>query len=808
MTRTAIAIFLAVALGAPGTLMGQTPTGAVRGVVQSSEGERLSSAQIELLPANDTTQVGAALSNADGAFIIRGVADGSYRLRIGILGFGDAETVEFSITGGLTRDVGTVELEIAALAIEEVVVNVERPDVAFEPDRTGYLVDALGASGGAITDAIRGIPDLDVDIDGNVELRGQRPAIYIDGRPAPMDDVSLAIFLEQFPADQIERIEVIDVPPARFRAEGSSGIVNIVLKEGVELGVNGNVAVSAGTRGQRTVSGRATMQRGPWTLNGGLNTRWSDSQTSDFTVRQNLLADPVTFLEQESTSDRSMRSLGGRVEIRRELSERARLWTRLSADGNGSDRDGATATAILEADRDLGVAYDRLATSDDDFGSANVQAGFDFEWEPDEHTFEIEISRRWNDRQGRSRDEIEAEPAFFEDDLGVPWLTVREEGSGGDRTSFEVDYARPLGESLGLEIGGSFDREDESEDQLIRQFLLPDAPMPDSEDSRLAGRVQNVSSGYITLQRAFGRAGVQAGVRTERLAEDLILPLSDDVQRTALDFFPSVNLSWSAGRSGRIRIGYSQRIRRPGLNVLDPTDRSTDPLNRQVGNPEIDDSRTHNVVGRISWNSALGNVFLNPYWTRTNDGWERVTTVDQEGVSTRSYANLASRTRFGTSASLRLPRLRGWRGRVSLSLGHSTIEGSVRGNAVNDGQFLWSSNGSIDGPLFRNVSLQGSFGYDPPNNLAQGRTSGEWEADFGFRYRLLDDRASLRLAFNDPFLLERSREEIRDPSVIQTGRSRVNSRRVSFTLSYAFSQGADVRGGGRGGFRGGGRGPR
>src|SRR5690606_25974020 len=120
----------------------------------------------------------------------------------------------------------------------------------------------------------------------------------------PMSGDALAIFLEQFPADYLQKIEVIDNPSARYDAEGSGGIVNLVMKEGVELGFSGSVFANAGTRGQYGMGGRGTLQKGEWTYNGGGFLRLSDSERTGFDLRQNLLTDPA-FVRQDSWSDRS-----------------------------------------------------------------------------------------------------------------------------------------------------------------------------------------------------------------------------------------------------------------------------------------------------------------------------------------------------------------------------------------------------------------------------------------------------------------------------------------------------------------------
>ena len=180
------------------------------------------------------------------------------------------------------------------------------------------------------------------DIDGNVELRGTAPQIYINGRPAPMEGESLQLFLQQFPADRIDRIEVLPNPSARFQAEGSGGIVNIVLKRGVRLGLSGNVFANAGSRGELGTGARATYQAGDVTFQGGTSARFTRTETSTAELRENLLADPITLLEQESASDRAGNSGNLDLEVEYSLSERTRLTGQSRFSGNFSDADRFT----------------------------------------------------------------------------------------------------------------------------------------------------------------------------------------------------------------------------------------------------------------------------------------------------------------------------------------------------------------------------------------------------------------------------------------------------------------------------------
>jgi outer membrane receptor protein involved in Fe transport len=787
-----------VALGAVLSLLPSGPLPAqarvgdagVRGVVTTAQGEPVAMAVLEVRVRGDSAVIRSAQSGEAGRFQVEGLAEGVYFLMIRRIGFGPAQTPEFTVTAGAIRDLGAIRLDPAPVQLAPIVVTVERPDVAFEPDRTGYLVEALTASvGGVITDALREIPDLVVEIDGTVRLRGSTPTIYINGRPAPMQGVSLAVFMEQFPADQIERIEVLDAPPARFSAEGSTGIINIVLKEGVELGLSGSFSLAAGTRGQYTTSGRVTTQRGPLTLNGGLNARWSDSESADFTLRENLLANPTTFLQQDARSDRASRNGGISLDLRYDLSERARLSTRVNVNGNGNDRDGLTETMHLDALQAPTLRYERRARQDSRGNSVNAQVGYSYAWAPQRHTLEIEASLQTNDDANDTRDETEADPEFQGADQLPLWLTHRVHRTLRRGANLDVSYVRPWGRQGRIVVGAGWRLDDSEEDQTTSLFGLPGATVPDLVEARLVSRTQRVGSGHLTVQRRFAEFGLVGALRGEWVDEDVQLPLGVAIDRNEARLFPSLNLNWNPRPRLSARIGWSRRTNRPGVSVLDPTDRSTDPLNRRVGNPDIRSSTTQNVNLGFSWTGRLGQVSVGPYWNRTTDGWEQVTTVDASGISTTTWANLTERTSLGSSLSFGPPRYRGWNARANLSASRTTLSGSLRSTELPGGVLRWSVGANLSGPIIEGITAHGSFGYQPPRDLVQGRASGQWRADFSFRYRLMNNRTSIGLSVQDPFELRKTSQEIRDPSVIQTGSSRVTTRSMTVNVAYSFGVG-------------------
>lgn len=772
-------------------------TGVLVGVIVADDtGDPLAGTGVEVLWAVDSVRLAQTVTNEAGRFRIGQLPEGDYFLRLENLGYATITTVPFELAYGETRDLGTLALPVEALELAPIRVSAERTTVTFEADRTSYNVGVMaGTEGASVTEALRNIPELEIDIDGRITLRGGTPVLYIDGRPAPMSGEALIVFLEQFRADFVEKVEIMENPSARYAAEGSGGIVNLVLKEGVELGLSGSVHASAGTRGQHGGGVRATLQRGPWTLTGNGSLRLTDVERSNFDLRQNLLTDPA-FLRQDSWSDRSGLAGGGDLQARYEPTDRVRVFGRGHINRSGDDGDGLTTTTHLNDAEVPILRYDRASTSDDRSLSGDIAAGLEYRWEPRRHELEIEL-RAQRGRDLRDREEEITSEDLLEDGALIPAeLTLDERTEWQRESSLKVDYTRPLGEDGRVEIGYDLESEDRENDRLIRFVDDPEAAPQGALTDRGYGHREVVNAAYLTVGRQLGGLGVQVGFRAEHTDSRFEIPTGETFDNVYLDIFPSLSVSYRFDRSRQLRLSYSRRVQRPSASVLNPVDRSTDPLTRMVGDPYIEPAFTRSVSLNASWSGSMGNLRLSPYYRQTTNDWAETITVDNDGVSTRTYRNVASEDSYGASLTYSLRPLEGWNGYVSISGRRVIRDASNVSERYSGRSFRWSSRANVNARLTGGLSGQAAFSYSPPVDLPQGRSDARYTADFGLRYRFLDNRASVRLSFRDPFDLRRSSVRTSDLSYIQIGRSRESARSLAVSLSYAFGGRGTMRGGG------------
>ncbi|HEU5208443.1 MAG TPA: TonB-dependent receptor [Longimicrobiales bacterium] len=758
----------------------------IRGTVRAADTQRpLPIADVVIRSAADTTQVVAtARTLPNGMFRVAGAPAGTYLVQALFVGYSPASQ-RITLAAGDTVDVGVLELPVSAIALEGVTVATERAPATFAPDRTIYSTqDMPVASGGVATEVLRSIPELEVDIDGAVQLRGSSPEIYLNGRPAPMQGEALSVFLQQFPADRIERVEVIPSPSARYDAEGAGGIVNIVLKEDVDLGLSGSVFANAGTRGEVGGGGRLAMQRGPLTLFGGAFARYSNNDDTSFDLRKNLVTTPETFLRQDSHNESE--GLSGSVDLTAEyeLTDNSLLWVEGRVSRFGFDRDAVTTTTQMDADSVPTQQYTR--TSIRDSRRSNARGTLGFRWAPDprnhELSIELEADRGGNDQDDDVETLLElADPDAPITPADLTLLTLEE---AERELSARLDYTRPLGEEGQLEIGVRSELETLDEERLLE--LIDDGTADVSQTGFEHRELFN--SIYGTVTRRFGRFGAQVGLRAERADTRFTLPDGESFENDYASLFPSANISYELSEGTQARLSYTRRIRRPRSHILNPIDDSTDPLNRTIGNPYIEPQYTNSFSLDLSRTARWGTLRLSPYYRSTENDWAQIKTVDADGVSTVTWENVASQESYGASLTASLRPIGGWGGFASLSMNREDRDASNLAATYSGTSTRMSVRANINGALTSTLSAQMMVSYTPARDVPQGRIGARTMMHMGLRQRFFDGKGSINVSVMDPFDLWNSEFVTRDPTHVQIGRSEFSMRRATIGISWAFGR--------------------
>jgi hypothetical protein len=816
-------------------------------VVEAPAGRPLAAVQVALRAAGDTSAVAGATTDQAGRFRIA-VAPGTYTLTASRLGYTSFRRPGVTVAAGAPVDLGSISMSAATLLLEEVQVVTEASTVIVAADRNIYSTrDMPVASGGMATDVLRSVPELEVDVNGGVQLRGTAAQIYLNGRPAPMQGESLELFLAQFPADRIDRVEVIPNPSARFEAEGAGGIVNIVLKKNVDLGLSGSVFANVGSRGEVGSGGRLTYQRGRLTLFGGGFLRRSDRTTTNYDLRQNLLTQPISLLQQDAFSDRE--GWSGNFDLTSEFqwTEKTTLRAEGSLWRNGSDADGVTLYTEMDEARVPLELYDRASINRNTRLSTDLSVGF-------RHNFSAgEQPRRTQGGEGApgapgapgagggrpggpggpggfsgggggprgggggpggggsapgggGEHELSAD-VEFENSSGDNYsrvlrrtleldgdpselpsqLTLDDNDEGERELQLRADYVRPFGQGGRFELGYQARVQDTNEDRVLEIFADGDEAVAGISTVTGFGYRETFHSLYGTVARTMGPVSAQVGLRAEQANTSLDVPETDETyDNSYFSLFPSANVRWDLGGGRDVRVSYSRRVRRPQPGILNPVDRSNDPLNRSVGNPGIDPQYTSSLSLETSWTGTFGSLRFSPYYRRTTDDWAQIKTVDAQGVSTVTWENLASVESYGTSLTASFRPIGGVSGNVSVSGSREIRNASNLAPQYSGDNMRYSARGNVSARITEKLALQAMGYYTPARDVPQGRVSSSLMTHVGIRQTFLKDRATLNLMVTDPFNLYRSSFETRDPTHIQIGRSRFSARAAVLSFSYSF----------------------
>ncbi len=791
MRRAAFLAFLLLLPSAAGSaqerpVLPQAP-GIIHGVVASAEGQPLESAAITVRSAADSAVVTGVLTNAAGRFRIEGLPLGRYLVHVSFIGYtsADLETVELTAANPV-RDLGTTGLELAPVSLEGVEAAAERSPVILEADRTIYDTKAMpAAEGGSAADVLRQIDELEVDFNGKVSLAGNRPvAIHINGRPAPMKGEQLDRFLSQLSGKMVSKVEVMPNPSAKHDPEGMGGIVNIVLRENVDLGLSGNFGLHSDSRGNRGLSGRLAWQKGRFTFFGGGSGSIGDDRSRSYDLRQNLISTPVTFFEQTGRSNHESGYAFGDFSAEFKLAEKTILWGNGYGSTNRFDTFGSTLYGIYDENDVYIDRYTRITTNESDHLFYDVGLGLKHQFVPQRHELTMDVRRNANGGQSLvealKEPEIEGEPRE---------LTENDTDDDYAATTVRADYVRPWGQGGNLSAGISIAHRTTDQDALQQIYGDVSDPDPHTYTPTAFTHDEWIRSVYLTAARRIGRFNLQAGLRGEFAATEFALGTTGEVfENDYNSVFPNFSVAYELSQGKTLRVGYSKRVGRPPVFYLNPFRPTTDPLNRFEGNPHLGPNYTHSFNADLSWIGTKGTLRIAPYMNRTVDSWESIKHVDENGVAVTTYENSAEMRRIGTNFTIGLRP----QGRIGGSIGFSVFH--VRNDATNISQeferesLRWSTSTYLTGRITNALSATMNAHYQPPRDLPQGRQSGFVFSSIGLRQQLFAGKATVNLYVNDPLDIARYRMETRDATHIQLSRTTRPMRSASFSLSYNFGK--------------------
>lgn len=770
----------------------EQPPGHIRGVVTLAEtGAPLATAAVTIRGTADSALITGVLTTEDGQFQVDGLTLGAYAVHVSHLGFASQTVDNLELTADApVGDVGVIALEADAVELGEIQAQAQRSPVVIEVDRTVYSADDLPSSAaGTAHDLLRDIPELDVDANGRVRLRGQLVAIHLNGRPSALPGDALLNFLQQLPADRLATIEVMPNPSARHDPEGMGGIVNLILDQNVGLGLSGSLSARGSTRGQNIIGADLAYQRGPLTVFGYAGLSLEEFLRKRTDTRQNLLAEPpaASLIGQqgEETLDNTSRTLDVTTELK--IGGRTTAWFQALTYGIDGDNGLAMLYDLSDASGDVLNRYNRSTATDHGSTVYDITFGLDHAIAPQAHELNFDV--RYNRRDGRADVSVDQTSMLDPDEpIEETLLTDRDYENG--ELAVHADYMRPLGEGGRLEVGVDIKRRNWDEDYIQELFLA--SGVGALEDQNLYAYDESYSTVYLIVSRQFGKFGIQLGARAEDAdnAFKLRTPADDTFDIDYRTIFPSVNVSWDAGAGRRVGFSYWKRVARPSAELLNPRTPNYDPLNLAVGNPFLGPAFVNSFSLDFSKIGSVGTLQFSPYLRRTVDSWEQIKRVDSLGVSTVTFENSSSYERLGASAtgSLRVGR---WSGSANVDVARAVVNASNVSPDFDNTSIEWTAGLNGSAQVTDGLSAQLSARFWPARPLPQGRQSASFDSSIGLRQQLLNGRATLSLLARDPLDLAEFTFETRGRGYSQISRTENKLQSLALSFIYRFGRSPD-----------------
>lgn len=797
---TLIFIFFLITLAS----FGQSRQIVLSGIITDAESsEPLPYATVSVYNRNGDLADGG-IADESGVFKLN-LPPNDYSLNFEYIGF---ESVTIDIKPYPNNiNIGTVKLISSFDSLEGVDVVGQSAEVEIRLDKRVYNVSKNNLiRGGTVSDVLENVPSVSVDIDGNIELRGNNNVrILVDGKPSGLIGLGGIDALTRLPAESIEKVEVITSPSARYQAEGTTGIINIILAKRFLKGLNGVFNLSAGRND--TYSGSANLNYRKGKFNFFTNSGYSDRTNKGRAVQDNVYTDPLESVEryvEERQFNRRRQGFNVNIGLDYQMTEK----TSLTMSYLTNERDGDDSTINEQSQYQIdGVLVTNRYEKEIDREDSN-QFSVDFE-----HQFNKQGHKLTATFQTEKNDETETSDinSFFENGQPSDDSEINRTVENQERNLAQLDYVFPIDKNTQFEAGYRGTDNKRKIDFEVQIIDENDNATVDENLSNVLDFEQEVHALYSQYGKKFNTFSFLAGLRFEntRIFVEQLDSSSPLNNKSYNDYFPTLNLGWEISPTASITLGYNRRISRPNAWTLNPFQSRSSKTSYFQGNPKLDPSYSNGID--IGYLKQFKKVTLNSsvYYRKSTDAVSRIAIVTDEtvfvnGIETpvirRLPINLGTEEQFGVEFNTSLRLIKGMRTNTSVNFFRRIEKGNYQGISYDSNNTSWSGNLSNSYRLPFAVQSQFSVRYRGPNESSFGKSKGFLYTDLALSKDILNDNATINFRFSDLFNTGKYDYQTITPVAVTDGIYQRREPTYTLTFTYRFRQEKNRQRGRRGSY--------
>lgn len=799
--------------GIPGQTGGSSSTGRVYGKIVDSTGHGIANASVMILKSSkngasgkphETLLKGISTQN-NGDFSIEDLPAGTpLKISLSAVGYSPLTKIVTLTPRESEKDLGNLTMMVVTGQLQQVVVTASKPAMTVDMEKKVFNVskDIMSVGGNGL-DVLKNVPSVNVDIDGNVTMRGLSPQLLVDGKPTTLT-------LDEIPSDAIESIEVITNPGAKYDASGGgAGILNIVLKKNRKTGYNGSVRAGGDRYGGANAGASLNVRENKINFSADLNTRLMRDRVSSSIQREDNSASPATYLNEQELDTMKGHMYFGRVGVDYFINNR----TTLSLTGFAMHH-------AMTNSSNIGVNTDSMY-------STGKTSGY--------NTQEINSSRSFNGRGAtlgfkqlfpKDKEEWTADASYFSGNASNSSLYTTNYytngagsavansqlqqiiGSGNDHNIIlQTDFTDPIGQKTKIEAGLRAALQDRL--NINNNYTYnPDstAYILSPEAASNYRSKSNVYAAYFTLASSVGNFSYKAGLRAESSNYHGTLLNTDSSfhNQYPVSLFPSLFLSQKLGNNQELQLSYTRRVNRPNFFQLVPYVDSSNKLNITKGNPDLVPEFTQSV--ELSWlktfpgNSTLMASVYYKYTDHLITGYIQADSNTAAGTTSliNTFINAESSHSIGGELTGQVNLTRWWDFSTNINVYQSKIDVGATDGVAQNALWSWFGKANTNFRLPTGFSIQVSGMYQsktnlpvnnnanqpgPPNMQSQSASQGFirafYEADVAVKKTLLNNKLVATLSFSDIFRSRRqdqytystyftqNYDRLRDPQMVR-----------------------------------------
>jgi outer membrane receptor protein involved in Fe transport len=746
-----------------------------------------------------TNKISGGITDASGKFDIA-IPKGTYEISVEFISFKPKKYPAKNITSNL--NLGTIQLSEDLKALDEVVIVAEKTTVDIRLDKKVFNIGKdLSIRGGNASDVLGNVPSVQVDVEGSVSLRGnENVTILIDGRPSALVGLNGAEALRQIPAEAIEKVEVITSPSARYDAEGTAGILNIILRKNKLTGFNGSLQLDLGYPTRVGTAFNANWRTKKWNLFTNTGFRYNETPGNSLSESDFLTSSAQNArVIEDRKFDRLGRSIFTSFGAEYYLTKNSSIIGNIVFNGGNDDDVNTNDIERFDTNGNINEATFRTESEGED--EERIQYTLDYVNNFDDKGKRLSINLQYSTEVEdilNNITELDTQANNLND------VELVEEDQNEDRALLQIDYVNPVGENIQYEAGyrGNY-RDIFNSFFLAERQVFPDGPLvPDTGLNNSFNYEEFVNAVYFQYGQKFDNISLLAGLRYEYTSIELVQETSTTTDESSYgNLFPTLNLGYEFKDGENITLGYNRRIRRPRGRNLNPFPSRSSEANIYTGNVELNPVITDAIdLGYLKrWNKFTLSTSL--YYNISNDNWERIQedtgeiTDNGDPITRRFPINLSTAERLGFEFTLNYKPFKAWNINSDFNLYRVTSDGDYTNPNTNVTQSFDFENTSYFIRLNQKITLPGktdlqiNTNYRGPSQNAQTKSKGVFSMNIAASKDLFDEKASLSINFSDVFNSRISRRTTNIPGFLdQYSEFQWREPQFRVSLVYRFNQ--------------------